>query len=76
MSILGHHETAPSLGRQAMAFSSGGVDAYLFGGDHDTNLLNSLSEFFRFDSTVVVQIKVFEGLHQDGLFALRATRLL
>jgi hypothetical protein len=50
--------------------------AYLSGGDHDTNLFNSLGELFGFDSSIVVKIEIFERFQEDGLLALAATSLL
>ena len=37
-------------------------------GDHDTDLLDSLGELIWLDSAVIIQIEVFEGLQEDGLF--------
>ena len=39
---------------------------YLSGGDHDTNLLDSLGELIGLHSAVVVQVEVLESLQQNG----------
>ena len=36
------------------------IKTYLFGWDHDTNLLNSLGKLIRLNSTVAVQVEVLE----------------
>lgn len=53
-----------------------GGGAYLFGGDHDADFLDSLGELFSLDSAVVVQIEVLEGLQQNGLIVLHSIALL
>ena len=37
------------------------------GGDHDTNLFASLGELIGFNSAIVVEIEVLEGLEKDSL---------
>ena len=39
---------------------SHGLDTYLLGWDHDTDLLNGLGELIGFDDTVSVEVKVLE----------------
>ena len=39
---------------------------YLSSGDHDTDLLDSLGKLIGLDGAVVVQVKVLEGLEQNG----------
>jgi len=48
----------------------------LSGGDHDSDLLDSLGELLRLDCSVVVQVEVLEALHEDRLFALDAACFL
>lgn len=43
---------------------------YLFGGDHDSNLLASFGELIWLDGSVVIQIKVFEALKKNGFLIL------
>ena len=43
------------------------LNTYLSGGDHDTDLLDSLGELIRLHSAVIVQIEVLEGLEEDSL---------
>jgi len=49
---------------------------YLFGGDHNTNLLNCLSELIGLNSAIIVQIKVLECLHENSLLVGGTRRLL
>ena len=49
---------------------------YLFGWDHDANLLDGLGEFAGLNSAVTVQIEIFEGLHEEGFLGGVAARLL
>ena len=46
------------------------------GGDHDTDLLDSLGELIRLHSAVVVQVEVLESLEEDGLLVGGARGLL
>jgi len=48
----------------------------LFGGDHDTNLLDSFGELIRLNAAIIVEIKVLEALDEDILLALVARCLL
>ena len=45
-------------------------------GDHDADLLDSLGELIGLDSSVIVEIEIFESLHQDCLLVGVAGRLL
>ena len=49
---------------------------YLSGGDHDTDLLDSLGKLIRLHSAVVVQVEVLESLEEDGLLVGGARGLL
>jgi hypothetical protein len=49
---------------------------YLSCGDHDANLFDCFGKLIRFDSAIVVKIKVLEALQEDLLFALVASCLL
>ena len=40
---------------------------YLSGGDHDTNLFDSLGELIWFNCSIVVQIEVLESFKEDSL---------
>ena len=40
---------------------------YLSGGDHDTNLFDSLGELIWFNCSIIVQIEVLESLKEDSL---------
>ena len=53
-----------------------GVWTYLSGWDLDADLLDGLGEFVWLDGSVVVEIEVFEGLHEDLLLGLGAASLL
>ena len=46
------------------------------GGDHDTDLLDSLGELIRLHSAVVVQVEVLESLEEHSLLIGRAGGLL
>jgi hypothetical protein len=48
----------------------------LSGGDHNTDLLNSLGELIRLNSAVIVQIKVLESLQENGFLVGDAIRFL
>ena len=43
---------------------------YLSGWDHDSDLLASFGELIWLDGSVVIQIKVFEGLKKNGFLIL------
>ena len=49
---------------------------YLLGWDHDSNLLASFGELIWLDSSIVIQIKVFEGFKKNGFLILNSVRLL
>lgn len=51
-------------------------EAYLSGGDHDTNLFDSFGEFIRFNSSIVIKIEILERFHEYGLLALGSACLL
>ena len=48
------------------------ASTYLCGWDHDSDLLDSLSELVHLDDTVVVKIEVFERLKENGLLILNS----
>ena len=48
---------------------------YLLGWDLDSNLFNGFGELFWLDGTVVVEVKVLEGLLKDGLLGLSSLGL-
>lgn len=45
---------------------------YLSGWDLDADLFNSLRKLLWFDSAIVVEVEVLEGLFEDGLLRLSA----
>ena len=45
---------------------------YLFGWDHDTNLLNSFGKFIGFNSAVTIQVEILERLLEDLFFGCDA----
>jgi len=51
------------------------VSTYLLGWDLDSDLLNSLSEFIGLNGSIIVQIKVLEGLEENFVLRLCASGL-
>ena len=52
------------------------MNTYRFGWDLDTDLLDCFGKFIGLNCTIVVEIKVFECLHEDLLLGLSSLGLL
>jgi hypothetical protein len=65
---------SPAKGQIAEAVVYGGT--YRSCRDLDANLLDGFGELVRLDGSVIIQIEIFECLHENGLLALGAASLL